>query len=82
MTVLLMICLFFHHRNLKKTKVCVQSGHGDENDKTDEILHKKQNRMIVQPMSCFFLYHKILKKTKNGIWGMMMRMMKSMKLCF
>ena len=43
-------------------------GNDDENDKTDEILYKKQNqRMAVQPMSCFFLYHENLKETKDGI---------------
>ena len=57
-------------------------GNDDKSDKTDEILYKKQNqRMAVQLMSRFFLYHKSLKKTKDGIWGMMMRTMKSMKVC-
>ena len=38
-------------------------GNEDKNDKTDEILHKKQNQlMAVQPMRCFFLHHKNLKR--------------------
>ena len=43
-------------------------GNDDENDKTNEILYKKQNqRMTVQLMSSLFLHHKNLKKTKDGI---------------
>ena len=43
-------------------------GNDDENDKTNEIPYKKQNRrMVVQLMSCFFLHHKDLKETKDGI---------------
>ena len=43
-------------------------GNNDENDKTDEILHKKQNQvMAVQLMSRFYLHYKNLKKTKDGI---------------
>ena len=57
-------------------------GNDNENDKTDEILYKKQNRrMVVQLMSHFFLHHKNQKKTKDGIWGMTTRTMKSMKVC-
>ena len=57
-------------------------GNDDENDKMDEILHKKKNQMMaVQLMSRYFLHHKNLKKTRDGIWGMMTRTMKSMKLC-
>ena len=53
----------------------------DENDKKDEILHKKKNQMLtVQLMSWYFLQHKNLKKTRDGIWGMTMIMMKSMNL--
>ena len=57
-----------------KWSVVPSLGNDDENDKTDEILHKKQNQtMAVQLMSRFFLHHKNLKKTKDGIWGMTMR---------
>ena len=43
-------------------------GNDDENDKTDEILYKKQNgKMAVQLMSRFSLYHKNLKETKDSI---------------
>ena len=38
-------------------------GNDDENDKTNEMLYKKQNwRMAVQLMSRFFLHHKNLKE--------------------
>ena len=39
-------------------------GNDDENDETDEIPYKKQNRrMAEQLMSCFSLHHKNLKET-------------------
>ena len=54
----------------------------DKNDKTDEIPYKKQNsRMAVQLMSRFSLHHKNLMETKDGIWRMMVRIIKSMKVC-
>ena len=54
----------------------------DKNNKTDEILYKKQNqRMVVQLMNYFFLNHKNLKEIKDGVWRMTMRIMKSMKVC-
>ena len=55
-------------------------GNDNKNDKTDEIPYKKQNpRMAVQLMSHFSLHHKHLMKTKkDGIWRMMMRIIKSM----
>ena len=55
----------------KDEGLCLQNN--DENDKTNEILYKKQK-------SHFSLHHKNLKKTKDGIWGKT-RTMKSMKLC-
>ena len=40
----------------------------DKNNKTDEILYKKQNqRMVVQLMNYFFLNHKNLKEIKDGV---------------
>ena len=57
-------------------------GNDNENDKKDEILHKKKNQiMTVQLMSHYCLHHKNLKKSKDGNWGMTTRTMKSMKLC-
>ena len=54
-------------------------GNDNENDKTD---NKKQSwKMAVQLMNHFFLHHKNLKETKDGIWRMMKRTMKSMKVC-
>ena len=60
-------------------KICL--GNDDENNKTDEILYKEQNRrMAVQMISRFFLHHKNLKKTKDAIWRMTMRAIKSIKV--
>ena len=67
MTVLLMICLFLYCKKFEEDKgLCL--GNDDENNKTNEILYKKQSwRMAVQLMSRFFLHHKNLKKTKDGM---------------
>ena len=46
------------------------SGNDNKNDKTDEILYKKQNRrMAVQLMRHFFLHHKNLKKNQGWYLG-------------
>ena len=72
---ILVLQKFEEHKGL-----CVEND--DENDKTDEILYKTQNwRMAVQLMSRFFLHNKNLKETRDGIWRMMKRTRKSMKVC-
>ena len=44
-------------------------GNDEKNNKTDEIVCKKQIlRMAVELMSHFFLHHKNLKKTKEGMY--------------
>ena len=43
-------------------------GNNNVNNKSNEILYRKQNRrMAVQLMSCYFLHHKIRRKTKDSI---------------
>ena len=67
-------------QNFEDKGLCL--GNDDKNDKTDEIPYKKQNpRMAVQLKSHFSLHHKNLMETKDGIWRMMMRIIKSMKVC-
>ena len=56
-------------------------GNDNKNNKTNEIPYKKQNQKIsVQSMSRFLLHHKNVKETKDGIWRMMTRTMKPIKL--
>ena len=44
-------------------------------------IQEAKSKMAVQLMSRFSLHHKNLKETKDGIWRMMTRTMKTMKVC-